>query len=262
MRQVAPQTWWVTGAADGIGRAVARRLALQGHRVHISSRSRTGLERLAAEFPGQVQVWPVDVADRVAVLGLFATDPLAPRALDGILLSAGICEYIDLPDLDSDSVARVTSVNFLGVVHACEAALPLLRSAGAAGGRRPQIVGIGSMSSYVGFPRAEGYGASKAAMAYFLDALRCDIGHEIDVTTVFPGFVSTRLTAANDFPMPFQWTVEQAADYILARLGRGRRRLAFPWQLHCLLTLARWLPGLWYGSLMPRLARRAVKSAP
>jgi NAD(P)-dependent dehydrogenase (short-subunit alcohol dehydrogenase family) len=262
MTQSNPQTWWITGAGDGIGRALTTRLIQQGHTVHVSGRSRAGLDSLAADFPGQVHVWPVDVADRDAVLRLFADDPLAPRSLDGILLSAGICEYIDLPALDSASVARVTQVNFLGVVHACEAALPLLRAAVAAGRAKPQIIGVGSMSSYVGFPRAEGYGASKAAMAYFLDALRCDVGPDIDVTTVFPGFVSTRLTAANDFPMPFQWTAEQAADFIVARLGRGYRYLAFPWQLHWLLRLAQWLPGLWYGVLIPRLARRAVKSAP
>ncbi|MES2606958.1 MAG: SDR family NAD(P)-dependent oxidoreductase, partial [Pseudomonadota bacterium] len=106
------------------------------------------------------------------------------------------------------------------------------------------------LSDKAGFPRAEGYGSSKAAMAYFLDSLRCDVQATIDVTIVYPGFVATRLTQQNQFAMPFLWPVEKAADYIFARLWKGRRRLQFPWQLHWLLRMAQAWPALWYGHIV------------
>lgn len=260
MTVATPANWWVTGAGDGIGRALTIRLAKQGCRVYASSRRREPLDELARLFPEHIVPLPVDVGDRMAMQHVFASLDAPPASLTGIVLSAGICEYIDLPALDSASIARVMQVNFLGIVHACEVALPLLQVQARGAGSRPQIVGIGSLSSYIGFPRAEGYGASKAAMAYFLDSLRCDVQPHIDVSVVYPGFVSTRLTAANDFPMPFQWTANQAADYIMRHLGERRRELAFPWQLHWLLRVARWLPGLWYSYLVPRLARTATRA--
>jgi short-subunit dehydrogenase len=250
------QSWWITGGGQGIGRELVCGLADAGHKVYVSARTAESLQSLAARYPGLVTALPVDVSDDVAMAAVFAQAPQL-ESLDGVILCAGICEYNDLPALDTDSIRRVMGVNFHGVVNACRSALPLLLKAAARpGAARPQIIGLGSMSSYIGFPRAEAYGASKAAMHYFLEALRCDVGSELDITVVFPGFVSTRLTANNDFPMPFTWSAEKAARHILARLGRGRRTIAFPWQLHVLLRLARLLPGLWYGVVMNKLLRQ------
>jgi short-subunit dehydrogenase len=249
------QTWWLTGAGSGIGLALAERLANAGHRVYASSRSADALAALTQRFPQQVVALPVDVSEPQAVATLFESTSDAPLHLDGVILSAGICEYIDLPDLNVASVTRMMQVNYLGVVHTCALALPLLKRAYLNNPRqRPKLIGIASMSSYVGFPRAEGYGASKAAMAYFLDSLRCDVQQQIDISIVYPGFVATRLTTQNHFDMPFLWTVDQAADYIFARLWQGRQRMHFPWQLHVLLRLAQALPALWYGTVIKRLS--------
>lgn len=251
------QTWWLTGASSGIGAALARRLACEGHRVYISARSAAALQALAAEFPQQLLPLPCDVGDDAAMTGLFERLPEAqrPEQLDGLIAAAGSCEYVDLPELDVAMLRRVADVNYFGVANACRVALPLLQAA-AARGSRPAIVGVCSMSVYTGFPRAEAYGSAKAAMRYFLDALRCDIAPAIDVSIVYPGFVSTPMTAANDFPMPWCISAEEAAERIVASLGRRPRSLAFPWQLHWVLRLAAWLPGLWYGVLAPRLSRQ------
>jgi len=253
MRLAMPEIWWVTGAGSGIGHALTVRLAQNGHRVYASARNQSTLQTLARQFPNVVPL-PVDVRDRGAMLKLFSSLPQPPPRLDGVILSAGICDYTDLPDLGVDAITNQIQTNFLGVVHACEVALPLLEAATST--LRPQLIGIGSLSSWAGFPRAEGYGASKAAMAYFLDSLRCDIQQRIQVTLVYPGFVTTRLTAGNDFPMPFEWPLERAADHVYARLWRERRQITFPWQLHSLLRLAHLLPGLWYNYVVPRLTRQ------
>lgn len=252
---MAAGDWWITGASSGIGRELALLLAGRGHRVWISARSDGALRQLAASYPDQLVPFPCDVTDAPALSALLnAAD--APRWLDGVIVCAGACEYVDTPQLDAGAFDRVFAVNFFGAVNACRAALPLLAEA-----RRrqpackPQVIGVGSLASVVGFPRAEAYGASKAAFAYFLESLRCDVGREIDVTLVNPGFVATPMTARNDFPMPFLWQSRRAAKYIVARLDARPRRISFPWQLRGLLRLASALPVLWYGLIAPRLAR-------
>lgn len=254
------QNWWITGASSGIGRELALVLAEQGHRVYISARSAAELGTLAQQHPDLLLPRPCDVRDDLAMAGLFHNAPDAPAWLDGVILCAGVCEYVELPELELAVFHRVFAVNYFGVVNACRTALPLLQAGRKrTPHRKPQLVGIGSLSSLLGFPRAEAYGASKAAMAYFLDSLRCDVQRAIDVTLVTPGFVTTPMSARNDFAMPFVWPARKAAEFILARLGRGRNTIRFPWQLHILLGLAARLPSLWYSFIVPKLARTGRK---
>lgn len=255
MSITSQQRLWITGASSGIGRALAVRLAEQGCELIVSSRNRQALEALAKEFPGQIRVLPCDVADTTLMQGLFASDAADVDYLDGIIICAGYCEYVDLPDFNLPTFKRHMAVNFQGTVNACAAAYPLLKRARESGRSRPYIAGLCSMSSYLGFPRAEAYGASKAAMAYFLDSLRADIGHEIDVTTVYLGFVETPMTAGNDFPMPFMQSAEKTAEAIVNKLRKRPLRIIYPWRLHGLLKLPVMLQGLWYHRIMPRLRR-------
>lgn len=255
--------YWLTGASSGIGRELALQLVAQGHIVYLCARSEPALQALAAEAPGQLIALPCDVSDDAQMATVFERLPEAqrPQWLDGLIAGAGVCEYVDLPVLETAMCRRVADVNYFGVVNACAAALPLLQRAAALPGRgRPVIAGLCSMSVYTAFPRAEAYGAAKAAMAYFLNSLRCDIGREIDVCLVYPGFVSTPMTASNDFPMPFCISAQEAARRTLAGLARPRRprAFAFPWQLHWLLKIAAAMPGLWYGILMPRMRRNPL----
>lgn len=253
--------YWLTGASSGIGRELALQLAAQGCLVYISARSADALQALAAEAPGQLIPLPCDVADDAQMGSVFERLPpeQRPQWLDGLIAGAGVCEYVDLPVLDTAMCRRVADVNYFGVVNACAAALPLLQQAARDGTRgRPVIAGLCSMSVYTAFPRAEAYGAAKAAMAYFLDSLRCDIGRSIDVCLVYPGFVSTPMTASNDFPMPFCLPADEAARRTLAGLARRPRAFAFPWQLHWILKIAAALPGLWYGVIMPRMRRNPL----
>lgn len=261
--QRAEQYWWITGAGAGIGRELALRLAADGHTVYATSRNHSDLASLVRLYPGRIIPLAADVTDSAALDALWQTLAPPPTYLDGIILAAGICEYVDPPVLDAASFRRVMAVNFHGVVHACHAALPLLLAAQQQrAGARPKLIGIGSLSSVVGLPRAEAYGASKAAMHYFLDSLRSDVGHAIDITVVQPGFVATRLTAANDFPMPFLWSADQAGDFLYQHLWSGHRLLRFPWQFAMWLRLASALPALWYSTIVPRLRRAAPVSPP
>jgi NAD(P)-dependent dehydrogenase (short-subunit alcohol dehydrogenase family) len=257
MQDTVNKVYWLTGASSGIGRQLALQLADQGHKVYISARSAEKLQELALISPGRLLPLPCDVSDAVQTATLFKSLPKPPAWLDGIILCAGSCEYIDVDNFDVASLHRVMASNFYGVVHACKAALPLLRAGHARNrAQRPEIVGICSMSCYVGFPRAEAYGSSKAAMRYFLESLRCDVQHEIAVTVVYPGFVDTPMTQVNDFPMPFMVPVSEAAGRIIRSLGKGKLSVSFPWQMYVLLKLGALLPWFWYGRVVTALSRQ------
>lgn len=106
-------------------------LAAAGHRVYVSARNTDALAALVADYPRQLVALPCDVSDDLSMQAVFSALPEAqrPQQLDGLILSAGTCEYVDLPELDMASFRRVTDVNFCGVVNACKAALPLLQTA-------------------------------------------------------------------------------------------------------------------------------------
>ena len=106
-----------------------------------------------------------------------------------------------------------------------------------------QIAAVSSSAAYLPLPRAEAYGASKAAMNYFLHTLRLDVArHGISVNVICPGFVKTPLTDRNDFAMPCQISAEQAADAIIAGLHRNQKEIHFPRRFTGVLKLLSLLP--------------------
>lgn len=236
-----PQRIWLTGATSGIGRALAERLLDDGHRVVLSARSD---DKLAALCQGR---------DNATALALDISDPDAVKAagqrieaefggLDLVLLNAGTCEYLDARTFDMALVERVFTANLYGTLYCVDAALPLLRAARAEG-RPARLAATSSASAYMALPRAEAYGASKAAVSYFLESLRLDLAPEgIGVSVIHPGFVKTPMTAQNDFPMPMQVSVEQAADAILGGLIKGRRDIHFPRRFTYIVKLLGILP--------------------
>jgi short-subunit dehydrogenase len=185
---------------------------------------------------------------------LYAEKKVWFRTLDSIdlaILNAGTCEYIDMPGFDSDLVRRVMRANVESMAISIEGVLPLLRK-----GNRPHLVGVGSSAAYVALPRAEAYGASKAAVAYLLDTLRLTLFKEnIAVSLVCPGFVKTALTDCNDFPMPFRVSTEQASAYIRKGIARRKAEIDFPKRFTFMLKFLACLPRF----LWCRLAQKMIQ---
>ncbi len=248
------QRIWLTGATSGIGRALALRLLDQGHRVALSARSESALVALA-DGRDNALLLPLDVTDREATLQAAERLAEAFGGLDQVILNAGTCEYLDARHFDMALVERVFAPNLFGALYGVEAALPLLRRARAEGGR-PLLAAVSSSAAYVPLPRAEAYGASKAALSHFLESLRLDLDAEgIDVSLIHPGFVKTPLTDRNDFPMPMRIEVDAAAEAILAGLAKRRLDIHFPRRFTLLVKLMGILPP----ALRFRLGRRLVQ---
>lgn len=248
------QRIWLTGATSGIGRALARRLLADGHRVALSARSESALAELAQGHPDALPL-PLDVSDRAAVARAGEGLAEAFGGLDLALLNAGTCEYLEAGRFNVDLVERVFAPNFLGAVYCIDAALPLLRRARAEGGR-PLLAATSSAAAYLPLPRAEAYGASKAALSHFLESLRLDLHAEgIDVSLIHPGFVKTPLTDRNDFAMPMRIEADQAAEAILRGLARRHLDIHFPRRFTLLVKLMGLLPP----ALRYRLGLRLVR---
>ncbi len=252
------KTIWLTGASTGLGRSIAERLAREGNRLIISARSADALAELADQYENVTAV-ACDITSETAMAAAGAEIERITPHLDQIILNAGNCEYLDFPNPDWGAVKRVMTVNYFGTVNCLEQALPLLRRAPGGNGH---VVMVASQVTNAPFPRAEAYGASKAALQYFCDSLRIDLASEgIDVTVVNPGFVDTPLTRKNDFDMPFLMASDEAADRIVRRLAARPTSYSFPFRLSALLSLSRILPGLWRKLMASSTERQQAQSS-
>ncbi|MFQ2175258.1 SDR family NAD(P)-dependent oxidoreductase [Aeromonas rivipollensis] len=224
----------ITGATSGIGRQLALDYRRAGWQVWGCGRDGERLQALAHEGITPLQF---DTRDSAAMAEVAAGLP----RLDLLILNAGNCEYMDVAEgFDSALFARVIETNLVATGHTLAAFLPRL----AAGSR---LAIVSSSVSWLPLPRAEAYGASKAALDYLAATLRLDLAAlGIGVTLIRPGFVQTPLTAKNDFPMPCLVTVEQASRAIMGGLAAGRHQIHFPRRFIWLLRLLGALPtGLW-----------------
>jgi NAD(P)-dependent dehydrogenase (short-subunit alcohol dehydrogenase family) len=233
---------WVTGASSGLGRCIALQLANSGALVIASARNQQALDELADLNPN-IRPLACDITDAATLAALGEKIATISPAIDQAILNAGNCEYLDFPNPDWSAVRRVMEVNFFGSVNCVEFVLPLLRASNAG---RPHLVVVASQVTAAAFPRAEAYGASKAALQYFCDSLRLDLApQKIDVSVVNPGFVDTPLTRKNDFQMPFLMDADEAARRIVARLESRPRGFSFPRRLSLLLGISKLAPALW-----------------
>lgn len=234
----------ITGATSGIGRQLAIDYHDQGHQVWGVGRQEAALQELSelGLHTGQL-----DLTNRSEVLTWFARLP----EIDLAILNAGTCEYVDMPEFDSRLISRLMRNNVESVAITIEAVLPQLRKA-----NKGHLAVMGSSAAYLPLPRAEGYGASKAAVAYLVDTLRIALAREkIAVSLICPGFVKTPLTDLNDFPMPFRITVEDASRIIRERLVKRPYEIHFPKRFTYLLKILSLLPS----QLWQKLAGSMVK---
>ena len=251
--QLRNRNVWLIGASSGIGAAMVPLLAREGARLAISSRNDGALLRLADRHGGggRIVVLPLDVTDREATARAAAELEKEWGHIDVLLYNAGAWSPVDVTAFDADAFEQQIDINFTGMMRAIAAVLPQMIAS-----KSGDIVGVASLSAYGAFPRAEAYGATKAAVNYMLQSLRFDLApHGIGVTTVNPGFVDTELTKHNDFPMPFLMQPEEAAREIVNGLKSGAAEIHFPKRLSVPLKLLTALPRPAYDLIASRFLK-------
>lgn len=260
----AGQVAIVTGAASGIGAALAAALAARGVKLVLSDIDVAGLAATArrlAEGGAEIATHVVDVTDGAAMSELVRGTAARHGQLDLMFNNAGIAVSGDARDLTLAHWRKVVEVNLMGVVHGVDPAYRVMCAQG-----HGHLVNIASLAGLVPFPTNAPYGATKHAVVGLSLALRAEgeaLG--VKVSVVCPGFVESNIYAASEAvnvakdrllgQVPFRKVpAEQAAARILAGLERNTAVIVFP----AYARLFWWLQRL-HGGLLAPLGRRLIR---
>ena len=235
--------YWLVGASEGLGAALAQGMADRGARLVLSARNADRLAEVAA--PLGAEIAPMDVAKREDVRRVAET--VGP--VDGLVWLAGIYWPMRAQDWNPDQVEAMCDVNFTGCARVIGAVLPGMVARG-----QGHLVITGSLSGFRGLPGAVGYGASKAGCMSLAETLHADLrGTGVRVQLANPGFIRTRLTAMNDFAMPQIMEPGAAADHMLRLMESNRFSASFPTPFQWLFRGGNFLPdALYYRLVAPK----------
>lgn len=259
----------ITGAAAGIGRALAVELARRGARLSLLDRNHGELEKVAADcevLGARVRAHGVDVTDWEAVQEAAVRTNSELGGVDSVFAAAGIIHRGSLLDSDVADLEKVMAVNWRGLMYTVKAHLPYLVNA--AEGR---IVTFSSAFGLVAMPKYTAYNSSKFAVRGFSESLRqelADARSGVSVTCVFPGGVRTsivrnglfaarenREAAIRGFEKHVARTdPDEAAAIVLKGAERRRARVFVGADARLVAVLAR-LAGGHYQDLMPVVER-------
>ncbi len=232
-----PRSILITGGSSGIGEGLARSYAAPGVFLALTGRDRARLDAVAEacrDEGAEVEARTVDATDREG-LAAWIAELDAARPLELVIANAGIGSTVGKRGESAETACKVFDVNVGGVLNSVLPALEAMRARSEAGAARPvgQIAIMASLASFRGLPSAPAYSASKAAVRTWGEALRGDL-HPlgIEVNVIAPGFVKSRMTERNTFPMPMLWDTDKAVRRIRKGLERNEARIAFPWPLY------------------------------
>jgi short-subunit dehydrogenase len=189
----------VTGAASGIGRALAIELAARGADLALADRDEAGLATVAAEIvkatgktgPGKISLHRVDVGEREQIAS-FAREAIAAHPkLNIVVNNAGVALLGQFHEIDQAQMEWLFNINFWGVVHSTRAFLPQLASQPAA-----HIVNVSSIFGIVAPPGQTAYSSAKFAVRGFSESLRHELQlakSPIRLSVVHPGGIKTNI---------------------------------------------------------------------
>lgn len=238
MREWQGKRYWLVGASDGLGAALAHKMNRAGAEVIVSARSADKLEALVGELPGRASAQVIDVSDDASVEAAAA----AVGEVDGVVFLAGVYWPFGAKEWDAKQATAMADINFTGLVRVMGQVVPgmVARDAG-------HIVVTSSLTGFRGLPGSIGYTASKAATMSLAECMYGDLRKTgVDVQVVNPGFIKTQLTQKNDFNMPFIMTPEDAAREMFEHMGTTKFKKSFPWLFSMLFRGSQFLPDWLY----------------
>jgi NADP-dependent 3-hydroxy acid dehydrogenase YdfG len=254
----------VTGASQGIGRALCLELAPQKPRLVLAARDATALEAAASEcraLGAEALVVETDVTEVEACRRLVERTVETFGGLDVLVNNAGIGLVARLDEVEDLAVyERLMRVNVLGSVYPTRFALPHLERS------RGQIVAVSSLAGLTGVPMRTGYAATKHAQIGFFDSLRVEMREKgVAVTVIAPYFVQSeirhRALGGDGQPLPASpvqeskvMTAEECARQIVRAMERRQRMLVMTLKGR----LGRWAKLIAPG-LVDRMAARSVR---
>jgi NAD(P)-dependent dehydrogenase (short-subunit alcohol dehydrogenase family) len=238
-RYFAGKRCLVTGAASGIGRATALRLAAQGAELYLTDRNSDGLELTVADARALGAEVPVhrtlDIADYDQVAAFAADIHAGHSSMDVVLNIAGVSAWGTVDRLTHEQWRKMIAINLMGPIHVIETFVPPMVAAGRGG----HVVNVSSAAGLVALPWHAAYSASKFGLRGLSEVLRFDLARDrIGVSVVVPGAVKTPLVNTVEIagvdredPRVARWvdrfsghavSPERAAEKILAGVAKNR----------------------------------------
>jgi len=158
--------------------------------------------------------------------------------IDIIIFCAGIYQPMNLKNFNLKQAKNILDVNFNSFLSFLDSFLNDFKEE-----RIKHLAVISSVASYFGMPNSLAYGASKAGLSHLTESLFYELKkYQTKVQLINPGFVETRLTAKNNFKMPWIISSQKAANIILIKLPKKQFEISFPWIFVCILKLLQKLP--------------------
>ena len=214
----------IVGASDGIGAALARKLAKEGYTLALIARRKDKLNTLCAEINSaekEARAFPYvhDVANYDEVPDLLRKIIADLGGLDLLVFMAGVNFPPGLTSYNFEGDRKMVEVNLIGAMAWLSPVAEMFQNAKAG-----QIVGISSVAGDRGRIGNPGYNTSKAGLTTYLEALRNRLTrHGVNVLTVKPGFVKTEMIKAAQGVTPFAITPEQAAEDIYKAMRKRKQ---------------------------------------
>ena len=268
----------ITGAASGIGRALAQEFAARGCDLALADRDEAGLQMLARELAAtsraKVTTNDIDVSAPEQITAFAQAATQAHPGLRIVINNAGVALMGQFDEVDQAQMDWLFNINFWGVVHGTRAFLPHLKTQGEA-----HIVNLSSIFGIVAPPGQSAYAASKFAVRGFSESLRHELqmaNSPVRLSVVHPGGVATaiarnarsgsgvsdnarRAQAIERFEAAARTTPQAAAQRIIKGVENNEPRILIGSDARMMDLLQRLLPGTYWSVLAKRLEKLTAK---
>lgn len=235
------------GATKGMGRALSRAMAERGDTLFLLGRDIEDLEKSARDLEaragqGTVGTAPCDLADPATFAPALDAAVDALGGVDTVIVTAGMFGTQEELEADTEKACRLLTVNFANTVTFCEEARKRLLAEPGVQGHRKTLCVFSSVAGERGRKPVAIYGASKAGLSRYLEALDHKFRADgLNTVCVKPGFVKTGMTEGLK-PPPFAGTPEQVAKDVLKAIDRGTPEIYTPFMWRWVMLVIRCLP--------------------
>jgi short-subunit dehydrogenase len=240
---------WIIGASTGIGASLADQLHSLKAKVAISARSKDKLNEMVTRFgASRAMALPLDITKVETIQAAESELVAAWGGYDLVVFMAGDYAAMRAWEIDLKVAQQMIDVNLGGFMNGLSVVIPRFMQAKSGG-----IALVSSVAGYRGLPKSLVYGPTKAALINLSETLYLDLKDKgFDIYVINPGFVSTPMTAKNDFDMPSIITPDVAAAEIIKGFEKGEFEIHFPKRFTNVLKTLRHLPYSLYFAAIKR----------
>ena len=250
------KTIWITGGSSGIGLAVAKKFLNEGWKVIISSKNNDNLTIAKEDILKNIENKEIytlkcDISVREEVHKTVHEIESKISKIDLALLNAAAYSPNKSQEFDIENYELLIDVNIKGTLYCIEILQKYMKN------RNNQIAIVSSPVGYRGLPTAGAYGLTKAGLINLAESLYFDMQkNKIKISVINPGFIESKSTNLNTFPMPFIKSAEFAANKIFQGLTKSYKfEIYFPFFFLLIMKIGRILPYRLYFYLIKKITK-------